>query len=107
LPASPTGKSQPQPADVEERDRGASVPENRRDAFDTEGHDDRLIVAVADKSRIVGMKRVGTHEECVAVATKPLKWPDSPRGKQGSAGKKKPIRNALVGNTKPNQRIRI
>jgi mRNA interferase HigB len=67
LPASPTGKSRPQSADIEVQDRGASVPENRRDAFDGRDNDDRLIVAVAYKLQIVYVKFVGTHKEYDAV----------------------------------------
>ncbi|WP_298289902.1 type II toxin-antitoxin system HigB family toxin [Thiomonas sp.] len=67
MPASPTGKSRPQSADIEVQDRGASVPENRRDAFDGRDNDDRLIVAVAYKLQIVYVKFVGTHKEYDAV----------------------------------------
>jgi len=49
------------------QDRGASVPENRRDAFDGRDNDDRLIVAVAYKLQIVYVKFVGTHKEYDAV----------------------------------------
>jgi len=71
------------------QDRGASVPENRRDAFDCRDNDDRLIATVADTSRIAGVKRVSTQEACVAVDVKPLKWLDPPRGKQGSGRQEK------------------
>ncbi len=68
--------SWPQPAQIKEQYRSASILKNKRVVFNIKGNDYRLVVAVAYHYQALYVKFIGTHEEYDAIDAETVELED-------------------------------